>query len=304
MKSFKQHIKENISVFNSRKTWDYVKDSIKKDSESFFLPLSSKILERALGRNRRINALHILHPASIANLVKMQGSNKSISTFTEYKGSQQPANLVKGGIAMGGGAIAEVEGDILLNYKRDAWTELDRQGRRWFKPFHLQGSGVSKKFISIYKEKIADEFYKDIISAYEKKTPEEEHGYHDYVKVREYLNKYVTKQEKAKIIKQYYDFADKLIRDQHDLILEPFFHSMGADDTFYNEIVLNKIKIKKIYIYEIYKDYQSGVKQKDTLEDFLKRSKIKYETFDDKDTGGTIKKLFDIIEKQFKKIIK
>jgi len=301
MKSFKQHIKEQ-SGYGS--TWYYVSNSIILDSQDFFLPLSSKTLERALGRNRRITALHVMHPSKIVDLTKIQGSSKSISTFTEYKGSQKPADLGKGGIAFGGGAIAEVEGDILLNYKRDAWTEIDDQGRRWFKPFQLQGSGVSKKFISIYKNKIADEFYKNIISAYEKKTPEKEHDYHDYVKVREYLDKHVTKQEKAKIIKQYYEFADKLIRDQHDLILEPFFHSMGADERKYNEIVLNKIKIKKIYIYEIHKDDQSGVKQKDTLEDFLKRSKIKYETFDEKDTGGTIKKLFNGIEKQFKKTIK
>ena len=301
MKSFKQHIKEQ-SGYGS--TWYYVSNSIILDSQDFFLPLSSKTLERALGRNRRITALHVLRPSSIVDLAKIQGSSKSISTFTGYESKRKPIKLVKYGIAFGGGAIAEVEGDILLNYKRDAWTEIDDQGRRWFKPFQLQGSGVSKKFISIYKNKIADEFYKDIISAYEKKTPEKEHGYHDYVKVRKYLDKHVTKQEKAKIIKQYYDFADKLIRDQHDLILEPFFHSMGAAENTYNEIVLNKIKIKKIYIYEIYKDDASGVKQKETLEDFLKRSKIKFETFDEDDKGGKLKKLFNRIEKQFRKTFK
>lgn len=304
MKSFKQYIKENITAFNSRKTWDYVKESIKKDSESFFLPLSSKILERALGRNRRITALHILNPASIANLVKMQGSTKSISTFTEYKGSQEPAKLVKGGIAMGGGAVAEVEGDILLSYKRDAWTELDRQGRRWFKPFELQGSGVSKKFISIYKQKIADEFYKDILSAYERVTPEEEHGYHDYAKVGKYLDRFATKEEKAKIIKQYYKFADRLIQDQHDLILEPFFHSMGADDTFYNEIVMSKIKIKKLYIYNDYAVKPvSHNNPNETFGDLLKNNRINYETFDDKDTGKVISKLFDRVGADFRKII-
>ena len=102
----------------------------------------------------------------------------------------------------------------------------------------------------------------------------------------------ITKQEKAKIIKKYYDFADKLIRDQHDLILEPFFHSMGATENTYNEIVLNKIKIKKIYIYDRYTD-----------EDYLKKKKINYEIFSDKE-AGKIKKLFNRIEKEFRKTFK
>ena len=149
-------------------------------------------------------------------------------------------------------------------------------------------------------------FYKDIISAYEKAASEEElsFDYHDYVKVREYLSKYVTKQEKAKIIKQYYEFADKLIRDQHDLILEPFFHSMGTEESFYNEIVLNKIKIKKLYVYEDYIETKLQGEPRQTHGEFLEKKNIKYETFDLKDTGGTIKKLFNRIEKQLKKIIK
>jgi len=295
MKSFKQHIKEG-SEYGS--TWHYVSNSIMLDSPDFFLPLSSKILERALGRNRRITALHIMFPKSIPNLIKLQGSNKSISTFTGYGGGQQPIDLVKNGIAFGGGAVAEVEGDILLNYKRDAWTDIDNQGRRWFRPFQLPGTGgvSGNKLKNMFKKEMVEIFYKDIISAYEKKTTEEEHGYHDYVKVNEYFKKHITKQEKAKIIKKYYDFADKLIRDQHDLILEPFFHSMGATENTYNEIVLNKIKIKKIYISDsTYDKYSNEVT--------LKKNKINYEIFSDKE-AGKIKKLFDRIGKEFRKTFK
>jgi len=297
MKSFKQYIKEG-SEYGS--TWHYVSRSIMLDSPDFFLPLSSKILERALGRNRRITALHVMHPKSIPNLIKLQGSNKSISTFTGYGGVKLPIDLVKGGIAFGGGAVAEVEGDILLSYKRDAWTEIDNQGRRWFSPFNLSGSGVSgDKLKNIYKKQLVDIFYKDIISAYEKKTPEEEHGYNDYAKVNAYFEKHITKQEKAKIIKQYYDFADKLIRDQHDLILEPFFHGIGATERTYNEIVLNKIKIKKIYVYDAYINDASGGKQNETYGDFLKKNKINYETFNDKD-ADKIQELFDRIKDEFR----
>jgi hypothetical protein len=243
-----------------------------------------------------------MSPESIPILLKIQGSKKSISTFTGYGGKRHPIELVEGGVAHGRGVVAEVEGDILLSYKRDAWTVVDDQGRRWFTPFEISGSGVSSEFKNIYKKQMVDIFYKDIISEYEKKTPKEEHGYHDYAKVRQYFENHITKEEKAKIIKKFYDFADKLIRDQHDLILEPFFHGIGATENTYNEIVLNKIKIKKIYIYDIYIDDASGDKQKETYGDYLKKKKINYEAFSEKD-ADKIKSLFSRIENEFKETL-
>ena len=285
---FKQYIKENPD--DALTTWGQVSSSILSNNNFFWLPLSSKILERALGRNRRITALHAMDPESIFRLIKLQNTSKSISTFTEYRG--RPMSMAKSGVEDGGGAIAEVEGDILLSYQEDAYTEVDRQGRRWFNPSDLKLDDRRK-----YKEQLKDIFYKDIISAYEKVASKEELFYfHDNGKVREYLNKYVTKQEKAKIIKKYYDFADKLIRDEHELILKPFFHGGADGNAEYNEIVLNKIKIKKLYIYD---EYLKGYKGYD---DFLKKNKIKYETFSDNDQ--VIKKLFDRIQKEFRQTFK
>jgi len=304
MKSFRQYIKESPN--DALTTWGQVSWSILSHTNIFWLPLSSKILERALGRNRRITALHAMDPESIFQLDKLQNSSKSISTFTEYR--RDPMRIAKLGVEDGGGAIAEVEGDILLNYQEDAYTEVDRQGRRWFNPFDFKVNDDSnaKKYIDKYKKQLRGIFYKDIISAYDKAKENEQNddppnikriGPTDDEKVKFYFDNMITKQEKAKIIKRYYEFADKLIRDQHKLILEPFFHSMGASSNAdYNEIVLNKIKIKKLYIHD---EYLEGYKGYD---EFLKKKKIKYETFSD--SGKVIKKLFNRIEKQFKKIIK
>ena len=237
-----------------------------------------------------------MHPKSIPNLIKLQGSNKSISTFTGYGGGRQPIDLAKGGIAFGGGIVAEVEGDILLNYQEDAYTEIDRQGRRWFNPFDFKVNDRqdAKKNLDKYKKQLNKLFYKDIISVYDKIKENESS---DDEKVKYYFDNMITKQEKAKIIKKYYDFADKLIRDEHKLILEPFFYSVGADgNAEYNEIVLNKIKIKKLYIYD---EYLKGYKGYD---DFLKKNKIKYETFSDNDQ--VIRKLFDRIKNEFRKTFK
>ena len=126
-------------------------------------------------------------------------------------------------------------------------------------------------------------FYKDIISAYDKIKENELNddppnikriGPTDDEKVKFYFDNMITKQEKAKIIKKYYDFADKMMRDEHDRILEPFFYSVGASSNAeYNEIVLNKIKIKKLYIYDKYLEGYKG------YDEFLKNKKIEYETF-------------------------
>jgi len=287
MKSFNQYI-------NLPTTWNQVSWSILSNSKIFWLPLSSKILERALGRNRRITALHVMDPESIFRLIKLQNSSKSISTFTEYRG--HPMKMAKSGVEDGGGAIAEVEGDILLNYQEDAYTEVDRQGRRWFNPFDFKVNDRqdAKKNLDKYKKQLNKLFYKDIISVYDKIKENESS---DDEKVKYYFDNMITKQEKAKIIKKYYDFADKLIRDEHKLILEPFFYGVGADrNAEYNEIVLNKIKIKKLYIYD---EYLKGYKGYD---DFLKKNKIKYETFSDNDQ--VIRKLFDRIKNEFRRTFK
>ena len=304
MKSFKQYIKENPN--DALTTWGQVSWSILSHNNIFWLPLSSKILERALGINRRITALHVMDPESIFQLVKLQNSSKSISTFTGYR--RRPMTLAKSGIEDGGGAIAEVEGDILLNYEEDAYTEVDRQGRRWFNPFDFKVSNDSnpKKYIDKYKKQLRDIFYKDIISAYDKIKENEPNndppnikriGPTDDEKVKFYFDNMITKQEKAKIIKQYYDFADKLIRDEHKLILKPFFHSIGVGpNAKYNEIVLNKIKIKKLYVYD---EYLKGYKGYD---EFLKKKKIKYETFSDNDQ--VIRNLFDRVNMEFREMFK
>jgi len=305
MKSFKQYIKEDPTA-DGLTTWGQVYWSILSNNNFFWLPLSSKILERALGKNRRITALHVMDPESIFQLVKLQNKSKSISTFTEYKGD--PVSFVMRGVEDGGESVAEVEGDILLNYQEDAYTEVDRQGRRWFNPFDFKVNSKrnAKKYLDIYKKQLNKMFYKDIVSAYDKAKENELNddppnikriGPTDDEKVKFYFDNMVTKQEKAKIIKKYYDFADKLMRDQHDLILEPFFYSMGAgSNANYNEIVLNKIKIKKLYVS---KKYLEGYKGYD---DYLKKNKINYETFSDK--GKVIQKLFDRIQKEFRKTFK
>ena len=78
--------------------------------------------------------------------------------------------IAKLGVEDGGGAIAEVEGDILLNYQEDAYTEVDSQGRRWFNPFDFKVNDDSNgtEYIKLYKKKLRSIFYKDIISAYDK----------------------------------------------------------------------------------------------------------------------------------------
>ena len=304
MKSFKQYIKEGPN--DPLSTWGQVSWSILSNNNFFWLPLSSKILERALGRNRRITALHVMDPESIFQLVKLQNSSKSISTFTEYR--RRPMTLVKTGIESGGGAVVEVEGDILLNYQEDAYTEVDSQGRRWFNPFDFKVNDRrgAEKHLKIYKKKLNKLFYKDIISAYDKIKENELNddppnikriGPTDDEKVKFYFDNMITKQEKAKIIKKYYDFADKMMRDEHDRILEPFFYSVGASSNAeYNEIVLNKIKIKKLYIYDKYLEGYKG------YDEFLKNKKIEYETFSD--NGKVIRNLFNRIQKEFRKIFK
>jgi len=66
----------------------------------------------------RTTVFHVLSAEDIYDLKKLEGKKKSISAFFSMMAKQ-----FEGGIAAGGGVVAELEADVLVSAKDDIMSE-------------------------------------------------------------------------------------------------------------------------------------------------------------------------------------
>ena len=103
----------------------------KADNSSFMrkvlLPMSKKMSQRVFGERNRIRAAHITGEGYIDELVKMQGTQKSLACMT----NPSDPKIWREGVATGGGIVFIVEGYPTMISNIDLYSRLDGQGRRY-----------------------------------------------------------------------------------------------------------------------------------------------------------------------------
>ena len=103
----------------------------KSDDSSFMrkvlLPMSKKMSQRVFGERNRIRAAHITGEGYVDDLVKMQGTQKSLACMT----NPSDPKIWREGVATGGGIVFIVEGYPTLISNIDLYSRLDGQGRRY-----------------------------------------------------------------------------------------------------------------------------------------------------------------------------
>lgn len=144
MKTFKQHLNEDSFA-------DHLDRAIEDDSivyhdkrfanplqfilnsafseDAFSIPLSKDIISE-LQTITNVYAVHFSTPADVKKLYSIQGSMKSISAITDYKGDIFHHFEVSP-IESGNGAITLITGESVATFAQDGFTEVDNQGRRW-----------------------------------------------------------------------------------------------------------------------------------------------------------------------------
>lgn len=307
MKSFKHHIKEE--VWGQKNTWDYVFSSLFELGKLFYIPLSPKMIERAIGK-RKITALHVTGTHNIMKLIKLQGSSKSVSTFTSFSSTPQQSllSLTSSGVEGGGGVVAELEGTALSMVDTDSFTVVDKQGRRWI----ARGTSPSRRAKSNpLKDKLLAKVLPTAISIYKNALPDLKAQYPAFVdfvsmkdeasmdSLRDFLHSHVSNRGKQKIIKVYYNEVNKIVKDQHDLLLNDIFHS-AATRTNFNEVTLAKFKIKNLYVMQNLLKHPDDTTDGEPLGAFLNRNKIKYQTF----APNSLKKIKDALHRSHKSVLK
>lgn len=217
MKTFKSHLQEAVY---KEKVRNYV---FKKMS---YVPLSLNMIERIFGSSK-ITTYHVLGIDNLKNLEKLQNSRKSVSSFT----TADERDISEGVIA-GRGLVAKIKGNLLLKANTDIYSEVDEQGRRW-----VPGEKLPLLFNDLYRFKGAL-----FIQLFGKRYDE-----------ASILNMIRDKQIDGKLIDKYIRGYFKGIES----LLKKYYGKKELLDIYvdnnrfsYNEIILNKIKILKVYIIE------------------------------------------------------
>jgi hypothetical protein len=256
MKSFKAFISEQGGSRGSFDTKSYIFDKYLYPA----LILSSTALERVFGKLNKIIAWHVTEQYVFDTLVKLQGKKSSISALTEINPSKSKPFE---GMETDGGVVVEVEGVELLAAREDAWSELLESGRR--------GVYIDPKYFpNLYKDmkvmiKQIAEKYGKIISKYDDfETTSWYNDVEDYggkfsnmsnsesERAFESIGTDLTQKDKGKFVKEYIDNCEQLLKKnkkgQEDLRQYGRMKSKKKDGSDYNEVVINQIKIKNVYL--------------------------------------------------------
>ena len=124
MKSFKRYLTEFASYSTSDLV--FMNNGQGSASSGLMIPLSGPMFKRIWPDTIRTTVFHVLDAEDIYALKKLEGKKKSISAFFSMMAKQ-----FEGGIAGGGGVVAELEADILVSAKDDIMSKVDKKGRRW-----------------------------------------------------------------------------------------------------------------------------------------------------------------------------
>lgn len=274
MKPFKQYITETYV----EKVGELIFSPVGK-YYTMVMPISEKMIERLFGK-RKLRGYHITKPENLKRLVKLQNSAKSISTLTSGEDTD-----FAGGIASGGGAIVELEGNLLFSSYKDVFSNLEvSQGRRWVKLESLPHTSkeikkihkdITKEIIKyINKNKI--DFCKDDINYTDQNTYEDPMspwiGMHDDVaslyastEVKDLVvdgwkvcvnGKPVTGKDKANAIKFYFDTWENYIKKNSKMFFEILFSGLDKskgvgekpEGITWNEHILNRFKVTHIFL--------------------------------------------------------
>ena len=267
MKSFKSYY--HLNEFAVYSTSDYV------FSLADHIPMSGPMLKRIWPNTIRATVFHVLSAEDIYDLKNLEGKKKSISAFFSMMAKQ-----FEGGIAAGGGVVAELEADILVSAKDDIMSKVDKKGRRWVALdwfANAQSYGTGPKFGIVEKE-----FSKLKENLVRKYVDRDQIG--DWREVWKEMKHYLKGDGKklSLVIKNYFDGVEKILKKNKEVLGNIFYgyaKSKRQSDNAWDEQIVNNIKIKKLHY--LPKDEEvEDEEQQENIDAFVEKYKIPAQPWD------------------------
>ena len=166
-------------------------------------------------------------------------------------------NLPRQGIQSKGGIIYQLEGSLLVASTRDIQSTPDKTGRRWVPPTSLAGKVAGGKMYDelkkgIKKNKLDNDTWDKIERKEEQKWIKKVDYWGDYeggFEGKQKAMKEIMGPLKRKWIKKYIDMCYKIMRKYKPQIKRHILSQKKKPSEFgWNEIVVNQIKVKDIFL--------------------------------------------------------
>ena len=347
MLRFKEFLQEKIEGVAWQKTiYDLLWQP--NDQKMGYIPLSKQMLRRLgiTGQAQREEwAIHVTDHRGAVNVLKMEGTAKSLSTMTqvtsaemalEYFGSDP---MGSGGIQTKGGVVIQLSGDVVAAGAQDLMSAPDGQGRRWMDSTGVLGaltgasdeirtmenmmSELFKRKSSLIKKEVGS-FYSglmmirwpesdkmeeneiEIPTAPDDSTDREAMRWMNwlgsghssqYIKLAgtgksrndkallKYIRKFV-----GTMVGKTFDLIEKHLSQSHYVEFLKDLISGEKGWTTWNEIVLNKIKIKEVWI------RNSATFNVNALSDIFDKKGIKTQIVDDAEWDQELEWIFQDME--------
>jgi hypothetical protein len=202
------------------------------------------------------------------------------------------AKQFEGGIAAGGGVVAELDADVLVSARDDIMSEVDKTGRRWVMMSWFENQtrgGTGPKFGKVERE------LNDLIRSLVIKHLGPIMGQTEVKRAFEYdlwadMKRHLKDSKKLSlVIKDYFDGVERIIKSNKEVMSSIFYgyaKSKRQTDNAWDEQIVNNIKIKKIhYIPIVVGDEEEdgnieNEEQQETIDVFTKQYRIPSKEWD------------------------
>ena len=246
MKSFKTYLKE----FAQQSPSDLVFDVHTGDSSSLKIPISTSMFKRIWPDTIRATVFHVTDHNGLGKIKKIEGGKKSISAFFSMM-----SRYMESGVATSGGAVVEMDADVLISARDDIMSQVDTQGRRWVEMSWFANAQLGRTGPEFGKvEKDLNWLIKNLVIKHLSPIL----GQTEVKKVGEFaiwgdIKRYIKGDGKMLrlLIKEYFDGVERLLK-KHKKVMSGIFYSYAKSkrmtDNSWDEQIVNNIKVKKVHL--------------------------------------------------------
>ena len=251
-------------------------------SSALKIPISGPMFKRIWPDTIRTTVFHVLSAYDIYKLKKLEGGKKTISAFFTMM-----SRYLEGGIAAGGGVVAELEADVIVSARDDIMSTVDTAGRRWVEMSwfaNAQRGGTGPKFAVVERE--LNDLIRELVLKHLSPILGKDRVRREFeFELWNDMKKHMSGDGKALrlVIKDYFDGVEKIIKKNSEVMSSIFYgyaKSKRQTDSSWDEQIVNNIKIKKIHYIPIKVDNEEedgnieNEEQQENIDAFVAKYKI------------------------------
>jgi len=251
-------------------------------SSALKIPISGPMFKRIWPDTIRTTVFHVLRAENLYELKKLEGGKRSISAFFTMM-----SRYLEGGIAAGGGVVAELEADVIVSARDDIMSQVDTAGRRWVEMSwfaNAQRGGTGPKFAVVERE--LNDLIRELVLKHLSPILGKDRVRREFeFELWNDMKKHLSGDGKALrlVIKDYFDGVEKIIKKNSEVMSSIFYgyaKSKRQTDSSWDEQIVNNIKIKKIHYIPIKVDNEEedgnieNEEQQENIDAFVAKYKI------------------------------